>query len=156
MNKLLALVRKSRTARKEAAQGRLAAAQQELARAVAASTTAVAEIDEANDWREAFLRRNGVGLNKDWRHTMLPSINALIFQRRGATVKALERVEAQRRVVVECREALTRCERALMRNEELQGIVDLEAKDRERLAEQSQDDDLAISHGRSAGAAAWS
>ena len=155
MNKLLSLIRKSRNARKEAALGRLASAQKELEQALAASATCTAEIAESTAAREAFLRRNGAGLNNDWRQTMLPSVNALIFLRRGATVKALQHVEVQRLAVAEARAALTRAERALMRTDELQSIVKTEADDHARLAEQSQDDDLAIAHGRSANASSW-
>ena len=155
MNKLLLLIRKSRIARREAAIGRLASAQKELEQALAASATCVAEIDESTASREAFLRRNGAGLNNDWRHTMLPSVNALIFLRRGATVKALQRVEAQRVAVAEARAALTRAERALMRTDELQSIVRSEAANHARLAEQSQDDDLSIAHGRTRTASPW-
>ena len=155
MNKLLRLIRKSRNARKEAALGRLASAQKELEQALAASANCMAEVDAATTSREALLRRNGAGLNNDWRQTMLPSVNALIFQRRGATIKALEHVKVQRGAVTEARAALTRAERALMRTDELQSIVKTEADDLARLAEQSQDDDLAIAHGRSRNASLW-
>lgn len=155
MNKLLTLIRKSRNARKEAAMGRLASAQKALADALAAASTCKAEIEEANAAREAFVRRNGAGLNKDWRPTMLPSVNAFVTSKRNALLKAVEQVEVKRLAVAEARAAVTKAERALMRTDELQTIVKSEAADAARLAEQSQDDDLAITHKIPKTACAW-
>jgi flagellar biosynthesis chaperone FliJ len=147
MNKLLSLLRKTRDARKEAALGRLSAAQGRLAQAMTLLRTANQGFQEAQVWREELLRRNGAGLGKDWRHTMLPSCQALLYLRASEITNAAKQVEEQRHAVTECRAALTLCEKALLRTDELQDILKDETRDAERLAEQSQDDDLAIAHG---------
>jgi flagellar biosynthesis chaperone FliJ len=137
---LLRLLRKTRDARKEAALGKLSAAQGRLSQAVTA-------LAEAQQWRSELLRRNGVGLAKDWRHTLLPSCQALIHTRAQALAPAAKRVQDEQQAVQACRAALALCEKALLRTDELQDILKDEARDAERLAEQSQDDDLAIAHG---------
>jgi hypothetical protein len=147
VNKLLQLVRRSRNARKEAALVRLASAQRLLGDAIAASASATAEFEAAQGWREDFLRRNGAGLNHDWRHTMLPSCNAVIHQRRLAAMEAFSGIAKHRLAVAQSRAALSACEKALLRTDELETQVKDAAKEHARLAEQSQDDDLAITRG---------
>jgi hypothetical protein len=144
MKKLLGLLTKTRDARKEAAQGRLATAQQKLAQRVAASQAAKAALDQALAERQALVARNGAGLGADWRHTMLPSCQAVLFRCGRAAMDAAREVAEQLKVVAECRAAVTACEKALLRTAELQIILKGQATDQERLAEQSQDDDLAI------------
>jgi hypothetical protein len=159
MKKLLTLLSKTRDARKEAAQGRLAAAQHKLAQQVGASQAAKGALDQALADRQALVARNGQGLGADWRHTLLPSCQAALFRSGRAAMDAAKAVEAQLKVVAECRAAVTACEKALLRTAELQGILKDQSKRQERLAEQSQDDDLAIAMGRvsglSTGGSAW-
>jgi cellobiose-specific phosphotransferase system component IIA len=147
MNQVLRLLRSSRDARKEAALGKLAAAQGRLKQAQAELQAANVGFQEAQLWRLELLRRNGAGLGKDWRHTMLPSCQALLQLRGSAMAKAVKQVQEQDQAVQACRAALTLCEKALLRTDELQHILKEQADETLRLTEQSQDDDLAIARG---------
>jgi flagellar biosynthesis chaperone FliJ len=147
MTPLLRLLRKTRDARKDAAMAKLSAAQKQLAQAQAALQAAGLRWREAQVWRDELLRRNGAGLGKDWRHTVLPSCVAVLALRATEAGRAAQDVEAAQQAVRAARSALTLCEKALLRTDELQDILKTEAQDQERLAEQSQDDDLAIARG---------
>ncbi len=147
MSALLRLLRKTRDARKEAAMGKLASAQGRLGQAQVALQTAGLRFREAQAWRDELLRRNGAGLGRDWRHTLLPSCLAVIHLRATETTAAAKAVESAREEIESCRKALALCEKALLRTDELQHILKTQAQADERLAEQSQDDDLAIAQG---------
>lgn len=155
MKKLLILIRKSRDARKEAAAGRLAAAQQAVARAVTNSRQKLSELVQAKTEYDHLLASNGAGLLPDWRVSVLPGVLTLLELRARATQMAHRELMAQRAVVVDCRKALTLCEKALLRTDELQGILKDEQRERERLAEQDVDDDLAIARRHSTESLAW-
>jgi hypothetical protein len=147
MKPLLRLLRKTRDARKEAALAKLSSAQSQLSQAMAAVTATHQGFLQAQQWREELVRRNGAGLGRDWRHTMLPSCQVLLEMRASQVTEAISRVEECQQWVAQARAALTACEKALLRTDELQSILKGQARDAERLAEQSQDDDLAIAHG---------
>jgi hypothetical protein len=147
MTPLLHLLRKTRDARKESAMGKLASAKGRLGQAQAALQAAGLRYQEAQVWRSELLRRNGAGLGKDWRHTVLPSCLAVVHLRATEVGQAAQLVETAQQEVQACRSALALCEKALLRTDELQDILQAQAKDDERLAEQSQDDDLALARG---------
>ena len=156
MKHILVLLRRSRDAKKDAALGRLSSAQNKQSQAAAEFQHAVALADQAEMWRQDLLRRNGEGLDPAWRPTMLPSCIALVYQRKEQAVKASQVLDVQRALVKKCRDEVTQCEKALMRTDELQQILKQEAGVRERLLEQSQDDDLAIGYRAAQRGAAWS
>jgi hypothetical protein len=146
VNQLLTLLRKTRDARKEAALARLVAAKNKFAQADAAFDKAAVAFREARRWRADLLRRNGEGLGKDWRQTILPSCISLLEVRGRAVMEASDEMESHKRKVDECRAALMRCEKALMRTDELRDIVNAQAAEDTRLQEQSNDDDLALTY----------
>lgn len=155
MKKLLILIRKSRDARKEAAAGRLAAAQQAVARAVANSRQKLSELVQAKTEYDHLLATRGTGLLPDWRVSVLPGVLTLLELRARATQIAHRELMAQRVVVADCRKALTLCEKALLRTDELQAILKDEQRERERLTEQDVDDDLAIARRPANESRAW-
>jgi flagellar biosynthesis chaperone FliJ len=155
MKKLLILIRKSREARKDAAAGRLAAAQQGVGRAVANSKQKLSDLIQAKSEYDHLLATNGAGLLPDWRNSVLPGVLTLLELRARATQMAHRELMAQRAVVADCRRALTLCEKALLRTDELQAILKDEQRERERLAEQDVDDDLAIARRPSTESLAW-
>jgi hypothetical protein len=152
---ILALLRRSRDAKKEAALGRLAGAQARQSQAAAEFQRTVALAEEAEVWWQELLARNGEGLDPAWRTTMLPSCIALVYQRKEQAVKAAQAVDERRTEVKKCRAEVTQCEKALLRTDELAQILKEQARALERLAEQSQDDDLAIGYGAARRRAAW-
>lgn len=155
MKQLLKVIRKSRDARKEAAAGRLAAAQQGVSRAVANSRQKLGELVQAKSEYDHLLASNGAGLLPDWRNSVLPGVLTLLELRARATQMAHRELMAQRAVVADCRKALTLCEKALLRTDELQAILKDEQSERERLTEQDVDDDLAIARRRPTESPAW-
>jgi hypothetical protein len=142
----MALVRKRRDAKRDAAMGRLAGAQQLLNNATQAWEQAVGLVNEAQAWRAELLARNGEGLHASWRLTTLPSCTALLTKRTHDVTRAMRSVEEHRRKVAEQRLALTRCEKALLRTDELQNILDEQDDERQRINEQTQEDDLATGY----------
>jgi hypothetical protein len=147
MSALLRLLRKTRDARKEAAMGKLASAQGRLGQAQVALQLAGLRYHEAQVWRDELLRRNGAGLGRDWRHTLLPSSVAVVQLRAAEAQRTAKELEALQEEVQQCRKALALCEKALLRTDELQDILKTQDAAADRLAEQSQDDDLAIAQG---------
>ncbi len=146
MNKLLTLLRKTRDARKEAALAQLAAAKSQLAQADAALDVAGLAFREAQTLRKELMRRNGAGLGKDWRDTILPSCHSLMVTRARVVVDASKLLDERKQRVDACRAALMLCEKALLRTDELHDIVKEQTQENERLQEQSNDDDLALSY----------
>jgi hypothetical protein len=146
LNNMLTLLRKTRDARKEAALAQLAAAKSKLAQADAALDVAGLAFRQAQTWRKELMRRNGAGLGKDWRDTILPSCQSLMVTRARVVVEASKRLDEHKQRVDECRAALLRCEKALLRTDELRDIVKAQEMESERLQEQSNDDDLALTY----------
>jgi flagellar biosynthesis chaperone FliJ len=146
MNNLLTLLRKTRDARKEAALAKLSAAKNKLAHADAALDVVGLAFREAQALRRDLMRRNGAGLAKDWRDTILPSCQSLIAVRARAVMQASKLLDEHKQQVDECRAALMRCEKALMRTDELRDIVKAQTNESQRLQEQSNDDDLALTY----------
>jgi hypothetical protein len=146
VNNLLTLLRKTRDARKEAALAKLSAAKSQLAQADAALDVVGLAFREAQTMRRDLMRRNGAGLARDWRDTILPSCYSLIAVRARAVVQASKFLNEQQQRVDECRAALMLCEKALMRTDELRDIVKAQTNESQRLQEQSNDDDLALTY----------
>lgn len=155
MKQILVLLRQARDARKDAALGRLSSAQSRQAKAAAEFQRTVTLAEEAEQWWKDLLARNGEGLDPAWRTTMLPSCIALVYQRKEHAVKAAQALDEQRTEVKKCRANVTQCEKALLRTDELKQILKEQADALERLAEQSQDDDLAIGYRAVRRSVAW-
>jgi hypothetical protein len=147
MHTLMPLLRTARDARKQAAQRRLAAAQTQLAQAQGQAAEAQAAVVQARDARDQLLGGRGAGLQRDWRDTVLPSCLALIAQRQTAVVSAQQKISSASEALAKERAALNTCERALLRTDELQELLDGEVKELEARAEQLLDEDLALTHG---------
>jgi hypothetical protein len=147
MHTLMPLLRTARDARKQAAQRRLAAAQAQLARAQGRAADAHGVVVQARDARDQLLSGRGAGLQRDWRDTVLPSCLALIAQCQTAVASAQQQVSSAGEALAKERAALNTCERALLRTDELQALLDGEVKDMEARSEQLLDEDLALTHG---------
>jgi hypothetical protein len=147
MNALMPLLRTARDARKQAAQRRLAAAQAQVAQAQGQAAEAQAAVVQARDARDQLLGGRGAGLQRDWRDTVLPSCLALIAQCQAAVASAQQKVSSAVEALAKERAALNTCERALLRTDALQELLDGEVKDLEARAEQLLDEDLALTHG---------
>ena len=147
MKHILALLRVARNARKEAALGRLTNAQSRQSQGAIEFQRTVGLADEAERWRHDLLARNGDGLDPAWRITMLPSCVALVYQRKEQAIQAAQRLDELRSEVRKLRMDVTKCEKALLRTDELQKILKDQADFESRLAEQAQDDDFAIGYG---------
>ena len=150
MKKVLALLRSSRTSRRDAALGRMAAARQQLDAAAAAQHQSAATLEQAVAWQQEVLQGRGRAADAQWRRAMLPSCGALVEQRRAQLDQARDAVTRHQHAMNIQRTALSMCERALIRTDELERLTIDEARTAERLQEQSQDDDLAAARRRGA------
>ena len=74
---------------------------------------------------------------------MLPSCEALVDQRRAQLDQARDAVTLHQHAMNIQRTALSVCERALIRTDELERLTTDQARRADHLQEQSQDDDLA-------------
>jgi hypothetical protein len=144
MNKQLALVRQCREARRQAALARLAEAERAAAAAQAAVEHRSRQRDDALG--DVLHLRSGrsAGLTQDQRWSLMPSAHAVHDLAERAVLQAQADVEAAHRGAADCRQALITCERALLRNDELLATLKSQALERSRLAEQSVDDEIAI------------
>lgn len=143
MNKVLVLLRSSRTSRRDAALGRMAAARQRLDAAAAALHQSTAALQEAKVWQQDVLLGRGPAADAHWRCAMLPSCEALVEQRRAQLDQAQDAFTLRQHAMNIQRTALSVCERALIRTDELERLSIDQVRNAERLQEQSQDDDLA-------------
>ena len=143
MNKLLVLLRSSRTSRRDAALGRMAAARQQLDAAAAALDQSAAALQQALVWQQDVQWARGRAADAQWRCAMLPSCEAMVAQRRVQLDQAQHSVTLRQQAMNIQRTALSVCERALIRTDELERLSVDQARSAERLQEQSQDDDMA-------------
>lgn len=148
MKKVLVLLRSTRTSRRDAALGRVAAARQALDDATAVLAQSQTLLQQALAWQLDVRQGRGRATDAAWRAAILPSCEALVAQRKDQLELAMDAVTLHQHALHVQRAALALYERALNRTDALQRITDEETRNDERLQEQALDDDLAAARRR--------
>jgi hypothetical protein len=143
MDKILPLLRKRRTARRDTALGHVATARAQRDGAHAALLQTAVRLREALNWLSSVRQGQGQGQDAQWRQATLLSCNALVEREHAALAQAETVLERAKQVLAERQVELMKCERALMRTDELQALAKQASAEAERLREQDLDDDLA-------------
>jgi hypothetical protein len=156
VNKQLALVRSCREARRDAAAQRLAAAQRAALAAQGRAEQRSTELRQAFD--DVLLLRSdrSATLDAQRRASVAPGVQALFELAERAAQHASIETETARHEAAECRKALVSCERSLLRNDELLGVLKTQMQVRARLGEQMQDDEVAITRRHAKQSRPWS
>jgi hypothetical protein len=143
MKDLLPLLRKRRTAKRDAALGRVATARGQRDAAQAALDKTAVSLRESLGWLAAVRQGQGLGADVQWNQAMRASCDALVERAYAALSKAEQGLKQTQQVLAQRQRELMVCERALMRTDELEALEKLADEEIERLREQDLDDDLA-------------
>jgi hypothetical protein len=142
----VALLRKCREAHRDLAQRELASASAE---ATAATDQWVRTRNlglEARNMRDELIRIDGRGFDASWRESVLPGCEALLLQRAREAKAAFDRFQQCKELLQSAQAKALQCERALMRTDELQHVVDDEAKQVARRQEESTEEEFALTY----------
>jgi hypothetical protein len=143
INSMLSMLRQRRTARRDTAQGRLAAARAQYEVCRQRLLAQAGELQEALNGYESVRRGDGMAADPEWRKSMLPSCEALIAVARAVLAKGQAELDAAESAIRERRTELGACERALLRTDELELLERGAQQVRDLVQEQDVDDDLA-------------
>jgi hypothetical protein len=148
----VALLRKCREAHRDLAQRALANARAE---AIAAHQQFVRTRDlsfEARDMLDELIKTDGRGFDASWRESVLPGCEAFLLQRVRNSDADYENLQKCRELLKAAQAKALQCERALMRTDELQLVVDDETKQAMRRQEEATDEEFALTYSSRAAA----